>query len=875
MNKLLSAAVAAAIGATVYSGSAFPAASTTKAETGGALDEIVVTAEKRESTVQATPISISAFSGDAFASLGLKSVDDLIGNVPGLSARTAGPGQTEYEMRGLASGGGSAATVGFYVDETPLSSNAVALNGRTVIDADLFDLNHTEVLRGPQGTLYGAGSMGGTIKLVTNPPKLGAFEGDTAVDISHTSGGSMNGGGNFMLNIPLGESVALRVVGTGKYQSGWIDRKVVGYAGDSATALANGGPNTSSGTYYPVATTLNDIAGSTATVPVSINPNAPPSYFLNRGNVAAAPVLKDITGSNLERFVAARAALLWKASDSLSFTLNWMYQKINADGYANFQDPPAQQAIFQPYDQPEPYGDVFNMESLKIVYDMGWGELTSASAYWRRDVHQSTDSTEALQNIFNMVYQSPALPAFVQNLYQDEDITTQWSQELRLASKGDGDISWVIGAYATDLHSGYRTYNQEAAIANTIGCDSVNPAFGVFPGPVSGTCAPGNAAFNINNGGAAANPKGIIFNDNNPNITTQQAIFGELSYKFTPELKLTGGLRFYKFDVSNLSYQTGVGTGTGNADPQCAFIPGTNNLTGPKLDGGDGSPCVPPTASGKGSGVLPKINLSYTPSADLTLYSTISKGYRPGGVNLPIPISLFSFYYCGPGSGNSYVSTEPYYYGPDNIWSVEIGEKARFADRRFSLNADVFYVKWTDIQQLVVLSCGYPYNANVGNAKTYGPEVEMSAKLTDEFTVDMTGAYTQAYISEPLSRAGLPIAPGTRINNIPRYTGSLAFSYETPLQGDYMLRARLSEAYIGPSDDVAVNRETLGGYGLVDARAGITHNRWSAYLYGDNLNNKHAGLTIDNTVFAWQQPTITRVSTNRPRTIGLQFETKF
>ena len=90
-----------------------------------------------------------------------------------------------------------------------------------------------------------------------------------------------------------------------------------------------------------------------------------------------------------------------------------------------------------------------------------------------------------------------------------------------------------------------------------------------------------------------------------------------------------------------------------------------------------------------------------------------------------------------------------------------------------------------------------------------------------------------------------------------------------------MLRARLSEAYIGPSDDVAVNRETLGGYGLVDARAGITHNRWSAYLYGDNLNNKHAGLTIDNTVFAWQQPTITRVSTNRPRTIGLQFETKF
>ena len=191
MNKLLSAAVAAAICATAFSGSAFPAAATTKADTGGALEEIVVTAEKRESTVQATPISISAFSGDALESLGFRSVEDLIGTVPGMSARTAGPGQTEYEMRGLASGGGSAATVGFYIDETPLSSNAVALNGRTVIDADLFDLNHTEVLRGPQGTLYGAGSMGGTIKLVTNPPKLGEFEGATAEDVSRTTGGSM------------------------------------------------------------------------------------------------------------------------------------------------------------------------------------------------------------------------------------------------------------------------------------------------------------------------------------------------------------------------------------------------------------------------------------------------------------------------------------------------------------------------------------------------------------------------------------------------------------------------------------------------------------------------------------------------------------
>ena len=87
--------------------------------------------------------------------------------------------------------------------------------------------------------------------------------------------------------------------------------------------------------------------------------------------------------------------------------------------------------------------------------------------------------------------------------------------------------------------------------------------------------------------------------------------------------------------------------------------------------------------------------------------------------------------------------------------------------------------------------------------------------------------------------------------------------------------ARLAESYVGPTDDVAVNRETLPSYGLLDARAGVARNAWSAFLFGTNLTNHHAALTIDNTVFAWQQPTITRVSTNQPRTIGLQFNTKF
>jgi iron complex outermembrane receptor protein len=773
------------------------------------LEEIVVTAEKRESTVQATPIAMTALSAGDLTGENITSIQDLVGAIPGISLRTAGPGQTEYEMRGLASSGGSVATVGFYIDETPLSASAVALNGRTVIDADLYDLNRTEILRGPQGTLYGAGSMGGTIKLVTNPPKLHELEGSAYVDASQTTGGSTNGRGSLMLNVPIGDIASLRFVTTGKYISGWIHRYVV----------APG--------QFPFPTNFGNCG----------------VYYCSRGDVQDAPVAQDHGNSNIERFISSRASLLVQPSDALSITGSFMYQRIDADGYNNFQAPPNNEAIYQPYDVKEPYYDSFHMWSLKVSYDMSFANFTSASSYWKREVYQSTDSTEALQNIFNYT-------AFVPNLYEDNDTTWQLAQELRLTSRGEGDFQWVGGLYYSNLHSGYITKNQTVGFVTTPVCSL--PGLGGNPA-LGGHCAPGSTFFYAPPV-TGPNPEGIMFNDNNPNILNQKAIFGEGSYKLTPTLKLTAGLRFYKFNISNNANQRGLGTASGDATPT--------------ID----------SASGSNTSLLPKLNLSYEPSSDLTLYSTLSKGSRPGGVNLPIPLTPFSqgaFYYCGPGTGPSYLTSQPSYYAPDNIWSIEVGEKARFNDRRFTVNADVFYVKWHNIQQLIVLSCGYPYNTNVGDAKTYGPELEMAAKVTDALTVDLSAAYTQAYVSAPKDTPGLPITSGTRVTSIPKYTGSLAVSYESMLGQDYKMTFRASESYVGPVYDTAYFAETLGSYGLMDFRMGVGKEVWTASLFGTNLTNKHAGMTIDNTVFAWQQPTITRVSTNQPRTIGIAFETKF
>ena len=141
--------------------------------------------------------------------------------------RYASAGLTEYEARGLASNGGAAPTVGFYLDEIPLSPPAVSQSGKVVIDPNLYDVERVEMLRGPQGTLYGSGSMGGTVRVLTNQPKLGTFEGSVQGTGSYTEGGSGNGGGNLMLNFPFGDQFAVRMVLSDSYRSGWIDNITV------------------------------------------------------------------------------------------------------------------------------------------------------------------------------------------------------------------------------------------------------------------------------------------------------------------------------------------------------------------------------------------------------------------------------------------------------------------------------------------------------------------------------------------------------------------------------------------------------------------------------------------------------------------------
>src|ERR1700730_11617644 len=329
------------------------------ADDSNTLDELVVTAQKRVSTVQTTPISITAVSGDDLLARGVSSLATLAQGTPGVSLKSEGPSQTEIEMRGMTSSGGNSATVGFYLDDIPLVGPASAQNGHVVIDPDLYDLSRIEILRGPQGTLFGSGSMGGTVRLITNQPNVSEFQSTVQSVLSGTDGGGFNHKDSLMVNLPLiDHTLALRVVGTEDYTSGWIDRIVVNP--------------------FPIAG--GNLVGTV------------------RGAVQNAPIEKQYPGSNAYQTYAARVTLLWKATENLSVTPSFFHTTSTQNGISAYDSVPGTEAHYQPFDIAEPLTDSLTAYSLNVNYSFPTFDLTSSTARWTRNSSQVEDASEALNN---------------------------------------------------------------------------------------------------------------------------------------------------------------------------------------------------------------------------------------------------------------------------------------------------------------------------------------------------------------------------------------------------------------------------------------------------------------------------------------------
>jgi len=469
--------------------------------------DIVVTATRRASSVQSTPISITAVGEAEIQSRGVTNLTGLVQSTPGISMKSEGPGQTELELRGMTSSGGNSPTVGFYLDDIPLTAPSGAQNGKVVIDPSLYDLNRVEVLRGPQGTLYGAGSMGGTVRLISNTPDTHRFGLSGEATLSGTDGGGFNHAENLMLNVPLvSDRLALRLVGTQSDTSGWIDRIV---AGD-----------------YPLVSTDGAV----------------------RGNVAGAPVIKRYPDANSDHLYGFRATLLWQPTDRLSITPMVMYQRNKQDGISAYDSVPGTDAHYQPFDIAEPATDRIAIFSNAIKWDVGTVTLAATSAWWNRRSIQIEDASEDFNNPdTGATYASNyglANPGYYGasgsgEVYGNEnDPSHQFSQELRISSNGEHRLNWIAGLFFADFGS---TWNFDGTTLNPQAYMDL------------GTFAPATTT--------------TWFKVYSPTKLKQYAAYANGTYALTPQLKLELGLRYYHYDYRFSSTISGWGSGLGAATP--------------------------------------------------------------------------------------------------------------------------------------------------------------------------------------------------------------------------------------------------------------------------------------------------------------------
>lgn len=355
-------------------------------------NDIVVTAQKRSESIQAVPFSITTFSQAELEERGVQSVYDLSRSAPSLTVVSSGPGENNLIIRGISSIAGSAATVGYYFDDTPIaaSSNAALLSTRGVIDPSALDIARIEVLRRPQGTLYGSSSMGGTVRYIANQPDATKIEGNVGADLSGTDHGGFNYNLNAVVNAPIvTDRIALRIAAYYRRDDGFIDR-------------------------YPI---------------------DPANYLgIRPGSSAQQNV-------NTYETYGARASLLLKLGDTLSLTLSIFdrYTKLGSsftfDGVPGSLDNP-----IQVRDVPEPNVQKSLIANLTIKKQARPIEIVSSSSYYDRRVRITEDASKVVSYFFA----TPTVePVGITGNYVNHEFT----QEVRASSSFDGPFQFIVGGF--------------------------------------------------------------------------------------------------------------------------------------------------------------------------------------------------------------------------------------------------------------------------------------------------------------------------------------------------------------------------------------------------------------------------------------------
>ena len=774
-------------------------------EATGPLQEIVVTATRHEESLSKVPISVTALTQEALDVRGVKDFQDVARFTPGVNIDNSGT--NNISIRGIASTGG-AGTTGIYLDDTPIQMRALAFNPDEALPKT-FDIDRVEVLRGPQGTLFGSGSEGGTVRYITTQPSLTKTSVYSRAEVSYTEGGDPSYEAGIAGGMPIIDgTLGVRVSVWYRKDGGYVDR---------------------------------------------INPTT---------------LATDQKNANYDQTMLVRLAAVWAASEHVTVTPSFYYQ----DRYRNdvesywplYSDPDSNRFVSaNPTQRSAP--DRFYIPALKIEADFGATKLISNTSYYHRENETGYDGT--LYNLgFYQTFLGPGfsllnpllldnngvhLPAGATNYRSPASVDNYQqniTQEIRLQSNDPAArFIWTTGVFFNDNRQRYLEQIHDPMLNQLTQATTGLNYTDIFT-DANGNPVPYDPGY----------PQDSYFLLTNAK-DEQLAVFGEGTYSFTDQFKLTAGAR-YSHSKYSFTSLTG-GPQLFNATTSVGADKSENSFT-------------------------PKVSFSYQQDPRNLYYFTYAKGFRPGGGNNPVPYAA-----CASDFQSFKIPGAPLTFNSDTVNSFEVGAKNNI-DNRFKIASSIYYIHWNNIQQTVVPPvCQISFISNLGAAVAKGLDIQAEFALTNSFTIELATGYTDARYTQDsrlVAGAGAVVSSGDAVTGQSGqpgapFTATIGLEYRFSLASHESF-IRVDDEYEGrakwpsPQQDPTTSQYDSANYVLsptnfASARAGMNFGDLQIAAFVDNLADSHTVTNYNWTIDYGGGPgsRLERQFTFRPRTMGLSF----
>ena len=812
--------------------------------TAGGLEEVVVTATKRSENLQDVPVAVQVLDNTKLEQLNVQGLDDYVKFSPSISySRGNGqggngqPGSSHVYIRGVVNGGdgnhsGSQPSVGTYLDEQPITT----IDGTP--DVHIYDIARIEVLEGPQGTLYGASSESGTVRIITNKPDPTKFAANVTLDANQVEAGSTGYSAEGYINIPLTDWAAIRLVGFYEHDAGYIDN-VMGT--DTNACIVNGirtFPTWDGQPFVP-----------------NVTP-CPAPGVVGHGAITAQPWVKN--NYNTVDTSGGRAALRFDISENWTVTPTFMAQRLDTNGVFGY-DPNMGDLQVSRFG-PENSSDSWYQTALTVEGKFSDFDLVYAGAFMKRSNHTLSEYSD-----YSLFYDrlgsgsgwidnnsQPIMPQeFVIGASQFE----KWSSELRLTTPVKYPVHATMGLFIQrQLHDIRQQYTMP-------GYGYVNP-YGSVNNP------DGFADFY-----SVPNLPQTIWLTQESRVDRDKAVFAEVTWDITDQWSLLGGLRHYSFDnniVGFFGYSAGYSSHTGVS--QC--------FTGPIVVG---TPCTNLDSKSTGNGNVPKGTLTWKITKDKMLYATYSKGFRPGGVNRIQGVNYSPDYLTN------------YELGWKTTWW---DHRLRWNGALFWEDWKDFQFGFLVPPSITaVQNAGNARIKGIENTLEFAPTNRLNVSLNFTWLKAVTttdicqfgpsisgpGCVNDAPLFAPFQPSGEWVGPlarsGTDLPQAPKFKGNFIVRYQFPEVGEWEPFGQAAFTYqtkVAPNlkgNELAV----IGfqpSFGLLDLVGGATYRKTNVSLYVTNVADKRAQLTrftaitpnYDNQVY---------VIPAQPRTIGLKVSQDF